>query len=83
MRDFAKAVGKLEKTDKVDARILALFAERIRPAARPLVDETLVLVSDWLARRRQLVEMLTAEKNRRLQAQGAIRRNIEAPISPG
>jgi transposase len=79
VRDFAKAVGKLEKTDKVDARILALFAERIRPAARPVVDETLEQVSDWLARRRQLVEMLTAEKNRRQQAQGAIRRNIEAP----
>lgn len=80
-RDFAKALGKLEKTDKVDARMLALFAERIRPAVRPLPDETLEQVSGWLARRRQLVEMLTAEKNRRLQAKGAIRRNIEAHIS--
>ena len=81
VRDFAKAVGKLEKTDKVDARILALFAERIRPAAGRVVDQTLEQVSDWLARRRQLVEMLTAEKNRKLQAQGAIRRNIEAHIT--
>jgi transposase len=81
VRDFAKAVGKLEKTDKVDARILALFAERIRPPVRPPVDETIEQVSDWLARRRQLVEMLTAEKNRRQQAQGGIRRNIEAHIA--
>jgi transposase len=80
-RDFAKAVGKLEKTDEVDARVLALFAERIRPAVRQLADETLEQVSDWLARRRQLVEMLTAEKNRRLQAKAAIRRNIEAHIA--
>jgi len=80
-RDFAKATGKLEKTDKVDAQMLALFGERIRPAVRPLPDETLAHVSDWLARRRQLVEMLTAEKNRRLQAKGGIRRNIEAHIS--
>ena len=39
-RDFAKALGKLEKTDEVDARMLALFAERVRPEVRPLVDET-------------------------------------------
>ena len=81
VRDFAKAVGKLEKTDKVDAQVLALFAERVRPAVRQLADETLQQVSDWLARRRQLVEMLTAEKNRRLQAKGAIRRNIEVHIA--
>lgn len=80
-RDFAKAVGKLEKTDKVDARILALFAERVRPPVRQVPDETLEQVSDWLARRRQLVEMLTAEKNRRHQAKGAIRRNIESHIT--
>jgi transposase len=80
-RDFAKATGKLEKTDKVDAQMLALFAERIRPALRPVPDETLEHVSNWLARRRQLVEMLTAEKNRRLQAKGGIRRNIEAHIT--
>jgi transposase len=79
-RDFAKAIGKLEKTDKVDARMLALFAERVRPPVRQLPDETLQQVADWLARRRQLVEMLTAEKNRRHQAKGGIRRNIESHI---
>jgi transposase len=80
-RDFAKALGKLEKTDKIDARMLALFAERVRPPVREMPDETLEQVSDWLARRRQLVEMLTAEKNRRHQAKGAIRRNIESHIT--
>lgn len=80
-RDFAKALGKLEKTDKVDARMLALFAERVRPPIRPLPDATLQAVSDWLARRRQLIEMLTAEQNRRHQARGAIRRNIETHIT--
>lgn len=79
-RDFAKATGKLEKTDKIDARMLALFAERIRPDLRPIPDETLQEVSDWLARRRQLMEMLVAEKNRRQQAKGGVRRNIEAHI---
>lgn len=80
-RDFAKAIGKLEKTDRVDARMLALFAERVRPSVRAVPDETIEQVSDWLGRRRQLVEMLTAEKNRRLQAKGAIRRNIESHIT--
>jgi transposase len=80
-RDFAKAIGRLEKTDKVDARMLALFAERVRPSVRQVPDETLEQVSGWLARRRQLVEMLTAEKNRRQQATGAIRRNIESHIA--
>lgn len=80
-RDFAKALGKLEKTDAVDARMLALFAERVRPPVRGASDETLEAVSQWLTRRRQLVEMLTAEKNRRQQAKGAIRRNIESHIT--
>jgi transposase len=80
-RDFAKALGKLEKTDQVDARMLAMFAERVRPAVREAADETLEAVSEWLTRRRQLVEMLTAEKNRRHQAKGAIRRNIESHIT--
>jgi transposase len=80
-RDFAKATGRLEKTDKVDARMLALFAERLRPPPRPVPDETLQQVSDWLARRRQLVEMLTAEKNRRHQATGTIRRSIDTHIA--
>jgi transposase len=81
VRDFAKAVGRLEKTDEVDARILALFADRIRPPVRAMPDESLQLVQDWLVRRRQLVEMLTAEKNRAQQARREIRRDIELHIA--
>ncbi len=79
-RDFAKSAGKLEKTDKVDARVLALFAERMKPDLRPVADATLEAFSDWVSRRRQLMEMLVAEKNRRQQTKGAIRRNIEEHI---
>ena len=81
VRDFAKASGKLEKSDKIDARVLALFAERMRPPVRALPDAMLEEASSWLARRRQLVEMMTAEKNRRHQATGGVRRNIEEHIT--
>ncbi len=52
-RDFAKAIGALAKTDQVDARLLALFGERIRPAVRPLKDEEQQAFSSLLTRRRQ------------------------------
>src|SRR3989442_3324518 len=64
MRDLAKALGRLAKTDRLDAQVLALFAERVRPALRPLPDQATQALSAWVARRRQLVGMLTAEKNR-------------------
>lgn len=76
-RDFAKAMGQLAKTDKVDARILALFGERIRPEVRPLKDAEQQLFSQLLARRRQLVDMRVAEQNRWFMAQGNVRGNIE------
>src|SRR5262245_42189477 len=81
VRDFAKALGRLDKTDKVDARVLALCAERIRPPVRAMADEALQSVQGWLTRRRQLVEMMVAEKNRAQQAPQDIRRDIEAHIS--
>lgn len=80
-RDFAKALGRLEKTDKVDARVLALFAERMRPEVRPAPDESLVEIQEWVTRRRQLVEMLVAEKNRAAQASKHVLRNINAHIT--
>jgi transposase len=80
VRDFAKAIGRLEKTDRVDAQVLQLFAERIRPEPRPAVEGVVQELKDWLTRRRQLVEMLAAEKNRAHQAQGAIRRDIQLHI---
>lgn len=63
-RDFAKAMGRLAKTDAIDSKTLALFGERVRPTARPLKDEEQRALSALLARRRQLVAMRTAEKNR-------------------
>jgi transposase len=68
IRDFARATGQLAKTDALDARAIALFAEAIQPAARPLATEQAQLLSALVARRRQLVEMVGAESNRRQQA---------------
>lgn len=64
VRDFAKATGKLAKTDAIDAAILALFAERIRPPIRPLPDAKTQELEALVVRRRQVVDMITAEKNR-------------------
>lgn len=64
VRDFAKATGQLAKTDRIDADILALFAERVRPAIRPLRGEDAQELDALLARRRQLLEMLQSERNR-------------------
>jgi transposase len=68
VRAFARALGRLAKTDTLDAQVLAHFAAAVRPAARPLPDAATQELSALLARRRQLVEMLTAEKNRRARA---------------
>jgi transposase len=81
VRDFAKALGRLAKTDDLDARVLALFAERVRPAPRPYPDPALQDLAARVARRRQLVEMLTAERNRQAQApEGRVRRDITQHI---
>jgi transposase len=64
VRDFAKATGHLAKTDILDARILALFAERIRPEVRHAPDEETQELDALMVRRRQVVDMITAEKNR-------------------
>lgn len=81
VRDFAKSMGILAKTDKIDARVIALFAERIRPEPRPLKDVQQRELDELLTRRRQLVEALTAEKNRLQQACAkSVRASIEAHI---
>ena len=80
IRDFAKATGQLAKTDAIDAAILALFAERVRPVARPLPSATAQLLDALLTRRRQLLEMLTAEKNRLGVAPQALHRGIQQHI---
>jgi len=79
-RDFAKATGQIAKTDNIDARTLALFAERIRPEPRPLKDQDLQELTALLTRRNQLIGMLTAEKNRLSSAPKTIRKNIEEHI---
>jgi transposase len=80
VRDFAKATGQLAKTDAIDARVLALFAERVRPQPRALPDEAVQALDALLTRRRQLVEMLTAERNRLLVARAPVRRDLQQHI---
>jgi transposase len=64
VRDFAKATGKLAKTDRLDAAVLAHFAEAVRPEPRPLADEHARELSAVVLRRRQILAMTTAEANR-------------------
>jgi len=81
-RDFAKATGRLAKTDEIDARILALFAERIKPEVRPLPDRDQQALAALVARRRQLVEMRAAENNRLHTAPSeAVARSIRAVVA--
>jgi transposase len=68
VRDFAKALNRLAKTDALDAEVLALFGERVQPPVRPLRDAETQALGDLLLRRRQLIDMLVAERHRRAQA---------------
>jgi transposase len=77
VRDFARATGKLAKTDKLDAQVLALFAERVRPVPRPLPDLQAQELDALLARRRQIVAMLTTERNRLGSASPSVRPGIQ------
>ena len=81
VREFARATGRLAKTDRVDAQVLALFAERIRPAVRPLTDEATQDLQALVLRRRQLIDMLTAEKNRLGLARKPIRKSLTTHIA--
>lgn len=80
VRDFARATGQLAKTDTIDAAVLALFAERVRPTPRPLPSEAAQLLDALLTRRRQLLEMLVAEKNRLGFAPRPVHRGIQHHI---
>ena len=80
VRDFARALGRLAKTDAIDAQVLALFAARVQPAPRPLPDEAHQTLASLVTRRRQLVEMLTTERLRLPLAKGPIRRDVQAHI---
>ena len=80
VRDFAKATGRLAKTDTIDARSIALFAERVRPALRELPDEALRTLNALLTRRRQLIEMLVAERNRLDHASPSVEKSLKQHI---
>jgi transposase len=80
VRDFAHATGRLAKTDRLDAEVLARFGEAVKPAARPLADEQAAALEALVTRRRQLVEILTAQKNRRSMAPKVLHHSIDEHI---
>ena len=81
IRAFARAVGRLAKTDRLDAELIARFAEQVRPVPRPVADERAQALAELVARRRQIVEMVGMESNRRRQARGPkVLRGIERTL---
>ena len=80
-RDFAKSVGQLAKTDRLDAAMLARYAEAAKPTPRPPSDEASQTLQALLARRVQLVEMRTAERNRLTRALPAVRPSLQEHIA--
>src|SRR3954449_7675470 len=80
VRSFARAMGRLAKTDRLDAKAIARFAEAVRPPVRPLPDEATRHLGALVARRRQLLEMLVAERNRRQAAEPALHERIDAHL---
>jgi transposase len=81
VRDFARGTGQLAKTDRLDADILATFADRVRPAVRPLPDAEAQELDALLTRRRQLLEMLGAERNRLGQVFGKGKRPVKKSLT--
>lgn len=79
-RSFAKAANQLAKTDQVDAAILAWFGEALKPEIRPFASESQAQLQDLVTRRRQLVEMLTAEQNRLSRLRGRAQADVEAHL---
>ena len=81
VRDFARATGRLAKTDKVDAGVLMQFGAAIRPEVRPLKDKNAQELTEWVVRRRQLVGMHTAERQRLATVTTpAVRRRVQAHV---
>lgn len=81
VRDFAKATGKLAKTDSIDAGVLARFAEAVRPDVRPLKGKEERELSELVSRRTQVVQMMVAEKNRLGQTDSkTVRKELKAHI---
>lgn len=80
VRDFAKATGQIAKTDKLDAKVLAHFAAAVRPEVRSLRTEEEEQLTALLTRRRQVLDMLTVEKNRRVTVRAKMRADLDAHI---
>jgi transposase len=80
-RRFAQSLGKRAKTDRIDARMLAQYGERLRPTPRPVPAATARQLQELLTRHRQLTKMLVAEKNRRQQATPLVRPSVEAHLA--
>ena len=77
VRHFARAVGKRAKTDPIDAEVIARFAEAVKPEPRPLPDEQARLLAELVARRRQIIEMIVAERQREKRAENThVRKGI-------
>ena len=81
VRDFAKATGKLAKTDRIDAKIIARFGEAVKPEIRPFKDEESQVLTALITRRRQIVDMLTAEKNRLGISHKSVHKDIRETIA--
>ena len=81
VRDFAKSKGILAKTDRIDAKVLADFAQAIRPPIRPFPTQAEQRLSDLTGRRRQLVDMIVAEQNRIANAPSSIQTHIQKHIT--
>ena len=80
VRDFAKSLGKRAKTDMIDAVVLARFGDAVRPPPRMLADEQSVQLKALMTRRRQLIEMITAEKNRAVHGHPTILPSLKEHI---
>jgi transposase len=80
VRDFARAIGQLAKTDPLDARVIALYAERVQPPIRELPDEQTRALRELCVRRQELIEMLLAERNRLRLASPATRPEIAGHV---
>lgn len=80
VRDFARATGRLAKTDKLDAQLLAQFGAMVQPPTRPLPDAQHRELQAMVTRRQQLIEMLTAERNRSRRTTPRVRQQIEVHV---
>ncbi len=80
VRDFARATGRLAKTDKLDAQVLAQFGTAVQPVVRPLPDAARLELRALVTRRQQLLEMITAEKNRLRRTTPGVRHRIEVNV---